>query len=138
MGRKIVLFVTICLLTLTIAASKKGEKNDNPQRIETINKQQSIEDVEESLKSLELAAKRVSRTKRANCLKAFGHAKFCDCLCSDLPMIVTFNDYIRIVTSSKEELGYDRLKADDKKVIDMVYSAREKCVGETLSTRDRN
>ncbi|MBB5358056.1 hypothetical protein HDE76_001262 [Rhodanobacter sp. ANJX3] len=63
-----------------------------------------------------------------SCLKAFGNEAFCKCLSSNLPMRISFADYISIVTQSKEQNGYDELSDDVRKAYDMVPAVREQCV----------
>ena len=71
--------------------------------------------------------------KKMDCMRAFGHNGFCECLCAELPWTLFFSQYIKIVISPKEELYYDTMTEDDKKLYYIVYSARNKCVEKAFS-----
>lgn len=73
---------------------------------------------------------RVSRIGQAlsiQCQKAFPDKKFCDCLSSRIPMVLTITQYAFILTSSLAELQYDQLTEDEQKMIDITRWARESC-----------
>lgn len=64
-----------------------------------------------------------------NCQFAFGNQKFCECLNHKLPMIVDFYQYIGIITSDKMVL-LSKLNEKDKKIVNMVFEARDVCASE--------
>ena len=57
-----------------------------------------------------------------------GDKKFCQCLRNNLPIPVSFNLYVRIVTTPKEELGYSELQKEDKAIVDTTLKVREMCI----------
>lgn len=71
---------------------------------------------------------KIVQEKYDKCLKAFGDDLFCECLRVNLPALVTFQDYITIVTSTKEELQYQDLNDAAKKAVDKTYNVIEICV----------
>lgn len=62
------------------------------------------------------------------CEKAVGNPKFCECLSQKLPYIFNFNQYVAIVTQTKEQNGYNNLSADQKRAYNMIPSVRDQCV----------
>jgi hypothetical protein len=70
----------------------------------------------------------VGRQKADQCLKAVGRDKFCNCIGENLPAAVSFEQYIHIMVTSKEELGYSAMPPEQKKMVDATLEAREKCV----------
>jgi hypothetical protein len=80
------------------------------------------------LHQLQVMSDEQAHATEFSCLKAFGNDAFCKCLSSNLPMQISFTDYVSIVTQSKQQNGYDQLSDDVKKAYDMVPAVREKCV----------
>jgi len=101
------------------------KKTPSHERLEQL---QQDDDFLKLMDKMKVVEERMSQNKRYNCIKAFGHAGFCNCLIDELPVGLSFKDYIIIVTSTKEELGYDKLSKDDKKMVDKVITARDLCV----------
>ena len=81
-----------------------------------------------AVEAIQTLTKRQTTQRYYGCLKAFGHKEFCTCLRDKSPWILSFNDYIKIVTSTKEELNYEQLKEDDKKLVELTLKVREQCV----------
>jgi hypothetical protein len=77
---------------------------------------------------------RVGRDNKTSCLKAFGHEMFCNCLSDNMPgpgmIVLSFYEYIAATTKSKEDLKYNQLPEDQKKMIDALRKTREICVEE--------
>ena len=99
--------------------------------IEAVDQFQKLEHISNSLDQLQKMAESIVREKYYKCMKSFGDDGFCQCLSEKLPIITTFENYISIVTSDKEELGYMNLKDDDKEIVDLTYKTRETCVNKT-------
>ena len=70
----------------------------------------------------------VGRQKADQCLKAVGRDTFCNCIGENLPAAVSFEQYIHIMVTSKENLGYSVMPPEEKKMVDSVLETREKCV----------
>lgn len=92
--------------------------------------QEKIKLLEQQIQELkELKAQRsVAKQKTEQCLKAVGRDKFCKCIGENLPVDVSFEQYIHTLVTTKEELGYNVMPAEQKKVIDATLETREKCV----------
>ena len=65
--------------------------------------------------------------KSIQCRKAFPNQNFCSCLANKLPMVLTIPQYTINVTSSLDELRYDELTGDERKMIDIAREVREEC-----------
>lgn len=63
-----------------------------------------------------------------DCLKAFGHATYCECMDARLAPGLPFLGYVHIVTKTKNEIGYNKLSNDEKAMVNSAYEAREMCV----------
>ena len=66
--------------------------------------------------------------KKHQCMKAFGNVAFCECIAENSPTGVTFVGYVQIVSATKDDLKYDDLTPDDKKLVDATRASRDKCV----------
>lgn len=118
-------------LFLFSQSSIAEEKKDSPAKtmpIETMHQIDSMDKTIEKAKELELLVDSMSRQKYSDCLKAFGNQKFCQCLRDQSPVGIDFADYVKIVTTTKEELGYSKTDKETKQLIDNTLKAREVCV----------
>lgn len=73
-------------------------------------------------------ADKLSRHKRFECLKVFGRDQFCSCLASKTHLLMSMDQYVIIVTKTKEELRYSDLSPEDQMTIDTTLKARDECV----------
>ncbi len=96
--------------------------------IDKVDQIQNMDDLINKLDNLKNMTESIAKEKYYKCVKAFGNNKFCKCLSDNLPVITTFEDYIVIVTSRKDELNYSNRNKEEKEIIDLTYKAREKCV----------
>ena len=109
------------------------------EQLESLRESTQLEAVERSLRALESMDELRSlrdtmvHEKRVKCLEAFGHDGFCSCLASKLPVILGLDGYVKIVTLKREDLDYDNLSEDDKKIVDTAYDARNQCVSATFT-----
>jgi hypothetical protein len=70
----------------------------------------------------------MTASKKNQCMKAFGNTEFCECIAEKSPVAITFVGYVSIVAGTKEDLKYDQLSPDDKKLFDATRAARDECV----------
>ena len=63
-----------------------------------------------------------------DCLNAFGHTTYCECMDVRLAPGLPFMGYVHIVTKTRNEIGYNKLSDDEKAMVDSAYEAREICV----------
>lgn len=72
------------------------------------------------------------------CLNAFGHVGFCDCLRSSVPVGVGgFLGYVVAVASPLSDAKMARLDEDSRRLIEMSIAARDKCVASTIKGRNQ-
>lgn len=126
-------FLALALLSLFLFSQYSIAEGENDPRaktmpIETIHQMDSWNKVLETTKELELLTDRMSRQKYSDCIKAFGNQKFCQCLRIESPVGVDFAGYVKVVTTTKEELGYSKVDKETKQLIDNTLKAREACV----------
>lgn len=88
--------------------------------------QDRIEKLEKQIRELkELREKQQEKDARTRdikepCVAAMGMADVCSCLAENLPRGVDFVTYVRMMSPAKDEV--------DKRVLEMVKTARERCV----------
>jgi hypothetical protein len=86
-----------------------------------------IEQLERQLKELKQVQKSSSE-KMEQCMKAIGVEKLCSCLKENLSDELTFEQYVHNVVSTRQELGYDAMAAEQRKKVDNAVAARDACV----------
>lgn len=114
------------LATNGFPQTPRGEKA--PSTLEDLEREDSLEKMDEAFEELETLANQTHRKKRLHCLRAFGNRTFCECLADKTPVAMSFLTYIGVVTATKEELGYPELGEDNKMRVDAILAAREVCV----------
>lgn len=98
------------------------------QEIKELNEQAAqTEKNDIKIEALKNSLDQYARQRDLDCQFAFGHQKFCDCLNHRLPIAVNFSQYIAIITSDKIKL-VSQLNEEDKKIVNMVFDARDVCV----------
>jgi len=92
--------------------------------------QEKIRLLEQQIQELKIlkAQQDVGKQKTEQCLKAVGREKFCNCIGENLPVDVSFEQYIHTMVTPKEELGYGAMPPEQKKMVDAIVETREKCV----------
>lgn len=96
-----------------------------------LEQRQKLADIEKAITSidkLKVIIDEMSQARKQECLKAFGHTKFCGCIAENVPVALTFQQYISVVTHSKAENNYSSLSKDEKKIYDLTGTARDQCV----------
>jgi hypothetical protein len=116
----LLIFVSICFAE--DPAQKKAPS------IEELQLEQDFQNVMKSLDKMEVLSSELVQNKRFACLKAFGNKDFCNCIVDNLPIIISFKNYIALTTSSKDEIGYEKLPKDDQELFDKTITARNLCV----------
>ena len=92
--------------------------------------QERIRLLEQQIQELRVlkAQQDVGTQKADQCMKAVGREKFCSCIGGNLPLAVSFEQYIHTLVTAKEQLGYSAMTSEQKKVVDTTLETREKCV----------
>ena len=67
-----------------------------------------------------------THSKYFSCIKAFGHNKFCRCLSSELPVRISFEEYISIVSGGKV-IFPGMSENESKKGVLKIIDARDHC-----------
>lgn len=70
----------------------------------------------------------VTEAKSEQCMKAVSREKFCGCISQNLPIEVSFEEYVHTLVTPREKLGYQTMTAEQKKMIDATLEVREKCI----------
>ncbi len=86
-----------------------------------------IDALEQQLKELKEQQK-AGVEKESHCMKVFGKEKFCKCLAENLPRDVGLEQYVHVVVTPKEGLGYDGMTPEQKKGVDQTLAVRDRCV----------
>jgi hypothetical protein len=69
--------------------------------------------------------------RREQCMRAFGHDWFCDCLRNNLGVGITFRQYVLFTMHSAAELGYADWTPQERAVADHVWNVRDLCVADS-------
>lgn len=121
-------FAILLLFSQSSVAQEKAVVPAKTMPVETMHQIDSLDKALDAAKELELLVDRMSRQKYSDCMKAFGNQKFCQCLRDKSPVGIDFAGYVKVVTTTKEELGYSKTDKETKQLIDNALKAREVCV----------
>lgn len=133
--QRIIIFSIVCLFFNASVFASENKNSPGQMSAEQIQKLDQLDHLKESLDKLETLANSITRQKKSDCLKAFGNQEFCQCLSDNLPVPVSFELYVTIVTTPKDKLGYSELDQENKDVVDATINAREKCVKKQTTNR---
>jgi hypothetical protein len=53
---------------------------------------------------------------------------FCRCIRDNQPVATSFENYILVTTTTKEELGFNKLKKEDQQLVLRLRQTRDQCV----------
>lgn len=121
----VVLGVSLLLATNVFAAKQK-------MTIEQVEEKVMFDDFFQLAEDAMVRSKDRSDARLTQCLKAFGHLKFCECIKEKLPVYQSFDSYFFIITTPKDELNYENLDGDDKGLLDNTHKTRDICVKESF------
>jgi hypothetical protein len=128
-----VITALLVLFFLIPICTTAQEKQQMP--VDKIDEIQKLDKLMGDLDNLKVLAEKISKEKYYKCLKAFGDSLFCQCIRDNLSVRTSFENYIMIVVSTKDEIGYQNLNDEDKKMVDMTYGVRENCVNKTAKKK---
>jgi hypothetical protein len=77
----------------------------------------------------------IAAEKNYKCMSAIGHVGFCDCLKTNLPIKITFENYISIATTPSTDVDLAALSKDDRPVYETTMKARDVCVAQAFPRR---
>jgi GTPase Era involved in 16S rRNA processing len=109
------------LFCLTVSASAVYAQDDVMDRIRLL--EQQIQE----LKALK-QQQAVTEVKMEHCMNAVARERFCSCVSEGLPREVSFEQYVHTLVTSRENLGYEAMPSEQKKVVDATVAVREKCI----------
>lgn len=121
--------ISLLIISQYSVAQEKAGTAVKPMPVETVHQLDSFEKALDATKELELLVERISKQKFSDCMKAFGNPEFCQCLRDNSPVGIDFVGYIKVVTTTKDDLGYSNTDNETKQLIDNTIKAREVCVG---------
>lgn len=102
----------------------------------TLEQAQQLEHLNDAINKLEVLSATfdgLSKKRRSDCIQAFGHKSFCQCLGDNLPVAWSFQEYIAIATQTKDENGYVNLDDELKSAYDKAITVRDDCVSSMTS-----
>jgi hypothetical protein len=129
MPKALQLIAVLFVFTSSIALAD-GATKGKPLTVDQIRELDEMTDAVQQIEKLQQDLKVLTRQRRTDCLLAFGHAAFCECLMSNLPLEINLRGYVEIVTTPKDKLGYSKLSKDHRLLVDNSFAARNKCVNE--------
>jgi len=84
--------------------------------------------VSRAIGSMADALLQFAELRESQCLKAIGDSGFCKCIAYNSPSEISFVEYVTLVAATKEDMKYDQLSAEDKKLVDAARASRDLCV----------
>lgn len=119
----------VALLVALLVTSSSAVADELSPTLEQLELEHSIDRATRAFDKQTLPIEAISADFLYRCLRATGAAGLCDCLVEERPYSLRFEQYVRITSRTKAELGYERLSADGQQLVDKVHRAREACVG---------
>lgn len=129
------LFIVAAIASSLAAGQQTQTPPPPPKPPPTADPTQQIQQIDRAMAALDMLQKSadlVAAEKTYKCMNVIGSAPFCGCLVENLPIVVDFVSYVKITTSTPEELGYAGLSADNKKLVDNSMAVRDKCVAKVF------
>jgi hypothetical protein len=99
-----------------------------PMPLEVQEKAAAINNTLTALETLKTSLDQLTVQKTNECMKAIGNTEFCTCIANESPGSISFLGYVEILTKTKEQLQYDLLTPENKKLVDVTRTARDHCV----------
>jgi len=112
------LLIFFCLFVSAVPASAQDDM---------MNKIRMLEQQIQELKLLK-EQQAVAVVKFDECMKAVPREKFCSCLKDNLPVEVSFEQYVHTLVTPREKLGYGAMSVEQKMTVDATVAVREACV----------
>jgi len=100
--------------------------------IEKVEDKENLKETINMVKDVLVKSADRSDVRFIQCLKAFGHLNFCECIKSELPVYQSFDSYFFIITTDKDELNFEQLEGDDKELIINTHKVRDTCVNKAF------
>ena len=111
-----------------VTAAEQGQRREVPPSLAELDRVVAIERARAGVDTPDQNANPLVRQKRHHCVRATGDLVLCGCLSDELPVGTSFADYVRVVGTTKDALGYVHLSLSEREGIDTIFAARESCV----------
>jgi hypothetical protein len=122
----------------SFALAQVGDIQTNHERFYDVINAEEDKELIRRLHELKHTVDNSMRRKKYDCVKAFGNKQYCDCLTQHLPVgVLSFPQYVILVTSTREELNYDQMQNMDKELVDLSMAARNTCVKKTFQSQNQ-
>jgi hypothetical protein len=135
--RNLIVAAVLFASTLVHAEQQAPAPPKKPLTTEQIQQLQDIDRARAALEVLKKNFEALAAKHTYQCMSAIGSRIFCSCLSENVPAVADLSMYVAVTTTSKEEIGYDKLSADDRKVVDGILAGRDKCVAEAFPGTNR-
>ena len=117
---------TTCFVILALLLA--GPLVARAQSLEQLEQLERLDKAVDAIDKMDAELDSMIRVRRVECLRAFGHESFCDCVMDALPIAWSFTDYIAITTRTKEQNSYANLDGEYRSAYDKVPGIRDQCV----------
>lgn len=124
--RTLTLTIACVLIGALLPAQQPAPKS--PPTLDDLKRLDALNEAMTALDQMKQGFDAATKKRELDCLKAFGDAAFCGCIRERSPALASFADYVQVVTTPKEELGYAKLDTEMKGFVDNLIKAREVCV----------
>lgn len=123
------IFILLLILLAAVQAASAGDSGSPA----TPAPARRYEDLRPGFKALDTLAalKAQSDARQAACMKAFGERRFCVCLNGRLTLDLSFDDYIVLVTKTRDDPAWQALPAEKRGLADEAAAVRDRCVDGT-------
>ncbi len=121
------------VLSLAAAATLLPATNACAQSGASINKVQEREIFNQDTKLNNQQAQPAPSGFAAQCSAVLGLEAYCGCLGKDMPAGVGFDNFVVVLTHTKEENGYAQLDATSKRAYDAIPALRDKCAAKAVN-----
>jgi hypothetical protein len=126
MHRSLVLAIMFVLATPVLP--QEPPKTGRPLSKEQIEQLEAGINALDTIDSLKKSMDAMIRARGSSCIKAFGHERFCKCLNEKLAVGLSFQDYVIVMTKTKDQLKYASLSTEQKQLVDNAIEVRDQCV----------
>ena len=114
--------VTLLLACLAVNASAQSKQPPSLRDLEKIQREGDSWSAKQGA---------IARERESACVSAFGHRKFCECLSSELHWVLSFDSYVRLISTSTQA----SVTPDDKVLLDSARRSRERCVAKHVQQK---
>jgi hypothetical protein len=124
--------ILACLIVVfPMISNAEDVQKERPPTKRELEATQGNERTKKALSDLQSAFEQRANEFKYDCLQTTGNNSFCECLYQNIPVAFSFADYVTIMISTREEIGFDQLNKEMKSAVDNAIAARDKCVQKT-------